>query len=305
MNTELRAAHVRVPCSTSNLGTGYDTLGLALDRYLDAHFRPGELDLVIERRGTLSYLSENAATDLLAEAFLFSLESAGIAPRGELTLTSTIPIGRGLGSSAVAVLAGLDLALSALARPRSDEDLFRLAFEREGHGDNAAPCLFGGLQAVAQGSQGPQVIPLELSSEVGFAYAAPARGISTEAARSVLPREVPLTTAVRQLGRVTSLIRGLATADPDLIRIGVEDELHVPHRLPMIDSGAAAIAAGYEAGAWGVTISGAGSGLIAMCAPAQAERISEAMRSAFDPDASDPEAVALVLRPDFEGLARL
>ncbi len=305
MNTELRAAGVRLPCSTSNLGTGYDTLGLALDLYLEASFEPSGDDLVVRRTGTLAHLKDDGTPDLVAETFLHSLERKGVVPGGSLTLSSEIPVARGLGSSAAAVLAGADLALAVLGGPRADEDVFRLAFAREGHGDNAAPCLYGGLQAVVQAPEGPQVIHLELSPDVGFAYAAPSRGMSTEVARSVLPQQVSLAAAVRQLGRLTSLVRGLATADGKLIRTGVEDELHVPHRLPMIDGGADATDAGYEAGAWAVTLSGAGSGLLAMCELDRAEDVSNAMRSVFSGDRGDEEAVCFVLRPDFEGLVRL
>jgi len=305
VSTELHAARVRVPCSTSNLGTGYDTLGLALDLYLEASFEPTGDALVVRRTGTLAHLSDDGAPDLVAETFLRSLEPEGLMPGGLLTLSSAIPVARGLGSSAAAVLAGADLALAVLGRPRADDDVFRIAFEREGHGDNAAPCLFGGLQAVVQAPEGPQVIHLDLSPDVGFAYAAPSRGMSTAVARSVLPPQVSLAMAVRQLGRLTSLVRGLATGDGELIRTGVEDELHVPHRLPMIDGGADATAAGYEAGAWAVTLSGAGSGLLAMCALDRTEDVSNAMRSVFSQDHGDEEAVCFVLRPDLEGLVRL
>ena len=303
MSRSLAGARVRIPCSTSNLGSGYDTIGLALERYLDVAFEPassGGLEIV--REGTLAGLT---GEDLVASTFLAQVRSEGGEPRGLLRLTSSIPVARGLGSSAAAVIAGFDLARSALRLPRNDQGAFDLTLDHEGHGDNAAPCLYGGLRAVATTADGTVVIRLSLSESVGFAYAAPAARLSTEAARSVLPKTVPHRVAAASLGRLAALIRGLAEADAELIQIGVKDDLHVPYRLPMIPSAAAAMSAATDAGAWAVTVSGAGSGLIAMCDPARASTVAEAMRTVFDAGVGDPECVGFAVRPDYQGLQRL
>jgi homoserine kinase len=111
--------------------------------------------------------------------------------------------------------------------------------------------------------------------------------------------------AVACLGRLTALLRGLALGDGELIRSGMEDELHVPHRLPFIPGAFNAIGAGYDAGAWGVTISGSGSGLIALCPPDAASAVAAAMKDVFSTGADDADCAGFVLQPDFEGLARL
>jgi homoserine kinase len=302
----LVAARVRVPCSTSNLGAGYDTIGLALDRYLDASFEPddgGELRL--ERAGTLERLARDKGPDLVEDMFRSQLERAGLEPSGDLRLHSEIPVARGLGASAAALLAGFDLARAVQAKPRDEDAAFAAALRNEGHGDNAAPSLFGGLRAVATTADGPVVMGLQLSEKVGFAYAAPAAGVSTQEARDLLPRQVPHKMAAASLGRLVALIRGLAEGNPDLIRIGVKDELHVPHRLSLIPSAPAAIAAGADAGAWAVTVSGAGSGLIALCAPGDADAVAVAMHTIFDAGVGDPECVGFAVRPAFEGLQRI
>ena len=307
MATLSRAA-VRVPCSTSNLGSGFDTIGLALDRYLHATFEPGGRELEVERSGTLTTL-EGGATDrdYVAAMFLATLAKEGITPTGVLKLHSGIPVARGLGSSAAALVAGHDLARGALGRPSDPTASFRITCEREGHGDNAAPCALGGLRAVVPGEGGlrTRTLALELSPDVGFAYAAPGAGISTAAARAALPRHVAHDVAVGCLGRLTALLRGLALGDAELIRAGMEDELHVPHRLPLIPGAYNAIGAGYDAGAWGVTISGSGSGLIALCAPDDAPAVAAAMEEIFRNGADDSQCTGFVLQPDFEGLARL
>lgn len=301
----LSRAEVRVPCSTSNLGSGFDTVGLALDRYLRATFEPGGSELEVERSGTLMLLEGDAPDrDYVATMFLATLAREGVTPTGVLRLHSQIPVARGLGSSAAALVAGHDLARGAMGLPSDPTASFRTAAEREGHGDNAAPCALGGLRAVVPGDGGPRTLALELSPDVGFAYAAPAAGISTAAARAALPRHVAHEVAVACLGRLTALLRGLALADAELIRAGMEDELHVPHRLPLIPGAFNAIGAGYDAGAWGVTISGSGSGLIALCAPDDAAAVAAAMKDVFCIGVDDPDCTGFVLQPDFEGLAR-
>lgn len=295
---------MRVPCSTSNLGPGFDTLGLALDRYLRASFEPGGTELRLVREGTLAALRERDEHDLLATSFRARFEEAGAPLDGTLKVHSEIPLARGLGSSAAAILAGYDLARAALGLPPDPDDAFRTTCRHEHHGDNAAPCLLGGLCAVVPGSDGPRPLGLSLSAEIGFAYAAPAVGISTAAAREVLPATVPHALAVSELGRLTALLQGLATGDPELIRIGIEDQLHVPHRLPLIPRAREAVAAGYEAGAWGITISGSGSGLLGFCAPTEAEAVAQAMRRVFASGTDDPDSVGFALRPDLQGLVR-
>lgn len=305
LDKELKPAGVRIPCATSNLGSGFDTIGLALDRYLEVWFEPGGDRLNLMRRGTLEGLFEDDEHDLIAISFLEVLEENGIIPRGNLTATSGIPVSRGLGSSAAALLAGRELGKLVLGEPRDDDGLFEHAYIQEGHGDDAAPCLHGGLKSVVLGPRGPLIIDLPLSSEVGFAYAAPATGVSTKEAREALPDRVEHGVAVRSLGRITALTTGLAEGDPVLLRVGVEDELHVPYRLPLILDAEDAIRIAYESGAWAVTISGAGSGLIAMCDTNDADNIACVMREVFIDGSPETECVGFTVIPDRKGLQRL
>jgi homoserine kinase len=301
----LRPAQVRVPGSTSNLGSGFDTIGLALDRYLDARFEPNASGtLTVKRKGTLIRLDDFPGPDLVCETFRMRLAESGANPSGHIMLDSNIPVVRGLGSSAAALVAGRDLADAALGLEQDRGACFLTAYRREGHGDNAGPSVYGGLRAVVPTPDGPRVLGLPLSDEIGFAYAAPAAPFATSEARAALPDRVAHPTAVGALGRLMALREGLATGDPELIRIGIADELHVPYRLPLIKNGERAVAAGYAAGSWGVTISGGGSGLIAICAPSQAPEIAKAMREAFSTRADEPECVGFVVHPDLEGVRR-
>jgi len=303
---DLIPSRVRVPCSSSNLGSGYDTIGVAFNRYLDVSFEPDDSGtLSVERSGTVARLDATDEPDLVAEIFSKELGREKVVPSGCLKLRSKIPVARGLGASAAAVLAGYDLARAVRGLPRDDNAAFEAALRHEGHGDNLAPSLFGGLRAVAKTADGPVVIGLQLDARVGFAYAAPAAGVSTKEARDLLPKQVHHKTAAASLGRVVALTRGLAEANPGLIRIGVKDELHVPHRLSLIPSVMSAMSAGTDAGAWAVTISGAGSGLIAMCEPEGADDVAAAMHHVFDAGTGDPECVGFAVRPCPDGLVRV
>lgn len=300
---ELFPAAVRVPGSTSNLGSGFDTVGLALDRYLDATFQPDDSgSLAVERSGTLERLARFPGPDLTAKRFQDVVRAHGASLSGRLHLASTIPVIRGFGSSAAALVAGHALAHAALGLDIEREESFRAAVEHEGHGDNAGPSAYGGLCAIVPGEAGHKVVRLRLSNRLGFAYAAPAEPLSTARARAALPASIRHDVAIAALGRIAALLEGLALADPELIRSGIEDDLHVPYRLPLIENGRDALRAGYEAGAFGVTISGGGSGLFAICPPERANAVASAMRAVFDAGRGDPECVGFRVHPDLDGV---
>ena len=283
MSARLRPARVRVPCSTSNLGAGFDCIGLALDRYLEVRFEPGPGAIRVERAGTLASLDVDAGDDGVVRALLAALAARSIPGSGGfLRMTSAIPVARGLGSSAAAAVAGLALAAAAAGAGLDRAAALAAATEWESHPDNAAPALLGGLVGIARDAGGaPRAFRLPLSDRIGFAWAAPPVEVSTARARRALPETVAHATAARALGRVAALVRGLAEADAGLVRIGFTDELHVPHRLALIPGAEAAFEAARAAGAWAVTVSGSGSGLIAACASGEETRVAEAMGAAL------------------------
>jgi len=299
-----QAATVRVPCSTSNLGSGFDTLGLALDRYLEARFEPGEGEgMEVVRTGTLADAGFDPGEDVLLQALQAGLTEAGIGsglPGGRLRVDSEIPVARGLGSSAAASVAGWLLAQAVTGAPADPDGAFRTTLDREGHGDNAAPCAYGGLQAVVHALDRTRTLSLPIHPEVGIAYAAPATRVSTHRAREVLPARVSHGAAVAGLGRITALVQGLATADPELVGLGMKDDLHVPHRLALIPGAVNAMSAAAGVGAWGVTISGSGSGLLAFGAVDQAAAIAETLLEILSPG-REPGSVAFAVRPERTG----
>lgn len=297
----MHSCGIRVPCSTSNLGAGFDCIGLAFDRYLDAGYEPGASDLRIRRAGTLRDLPADIAGDRLAAAFLAELKRRGVGRvGGTLLATSSIPIARGLGSSAAATVAGIALAAAACGQVLDRDAALAAAVRMEGHPDNAGPALFGGLVAVAPGGHVPRALRLPLSAEIGFVFGAPATGVATDRARAALPKHVPHSAAARNLGRMAALLHGLANADAESLSIGFTDELHVPYRLPLIPLANKALEAALKAGAWAVTLSGSGSGIIAAC-PRKAEAsVRQAVLDAFGGSATGADA--FVVRADMHGV---
>lgn len=282
---------VTVPGSTSNLGSGFDCVGLALDRYLVATFEPGDT-MSVDHLGTLAGVEgDDLVATILADHDV----------RGTLTLDSTIPVGRGLGSSAAATIAALAIIAAVEGESFDYGEFLREATDLEGHPDNAAPAILGGLVAVVSDGERMHALQMHLSEAIGWVYAAPHALVSTKAARQALPAHVPHLVATRSVARSVALMEGLAEADPELLRIGFGDELHVPYRIGMIPGGAHAIEAALGAGAWAATISGSGSGLIAACERGSEPRVLAAMSHAFEA-ATAQEVTGFVAQPDFAGV---
>jgi homoserine kinase len=274
---------VRVPASTSNLGAGFDCLGLALDLWLEARLAEGSGEPVYH--GTLSGL--RADQDITRRL----LRAAGLVPGWRLEVDSAIPVGKGLGSSGAAVVAGLALVHLARQERLDHAGLLALATAEEGHPDNVGPAIYGGL--FLAGRPGGW---LALHPSLAPAFGVPERGIDTHQARRLLPREVSREVAIAQATGAASLVLGLIEGHSELIARGMEDHLAVPHRKGLIPGFDAAVAAGREAGAYGVTISGAGSALLGIgpkgAAPEIARAIAEALTRAGNPAAPLTPGVA-------------
>jgi homoserine kinase len=296
----MQTISVRVPCSTSNLGAGFDCIGLAFDRYLTATLHIADQPLHIERRGTLQDANISNRDDWL----LAAMHSLDCHPRGLLVVDSDIPVGKGLGSSGAAAVAGVMLAIRLKRSEMRRQDVASHAAGIEGHPDNAVPATFGGLvAAMAESSDSAMMVRihrLPLSSLLRFVYAAPRVALATKDARDALPGNVSHEVAARAIARSLALVEGLREADPELLRIGFADELHVPYRLPMIPGGQEVMNAAVEAGAHCATISGAGSGMIAVCPRGGENEVMYAMQKTFE-RCTGEDAIAALLEPDLHG----
>ncbi|GAA3835971.1 homoserine kinase [Sphaerisporangium flaviroseum] len=269
-----RTVVVRVPATSANLGPGFDSLGLALGLYDEveaeifddvpgsAHARLVKVHVEGEGAGEL----DTGEAHLIIRAIRAACDRAGVSqPRGiRLRCHNRIPHARGLGSSSAAICAGI-LAARALAAPdMTDEEVFTLATEMEGHPDNVAPCLSGGLTiAWTHLSGSPRMLKLSPHGGVRPVVYVPRTRLSTEVARGLLPKDVPHADAAANAGRAALLIAAL-TQRPEsgLLLAATEDRLHQIYRAPAMPATADLIKRLRMAGVPAV-VSGAGPTVLA------------------------------------------
>ena len=273
---------VDVPATTANLGPGFDCLGAALD--LNNRFAMRRIEgngerfeLIIE--GTEGSHLRGGPDNLVYRAAQQVWKAAGLEPVAlEARVRLAVPPARGLGSSATAIVAGLMGANALVGEPLSKEKLLELAIDIEGHPDNVVPSLLGGLCMTAKAaSQRWRVVRCEWAPSVQAVVAIPSIRLSTSEARRAMPKAIPVSDAVVNLGALTLLLQGLRTGNGDLIADGMHDRLHEPYRWRLIKGGDQVKAAALEAGAWGCAISGAGPSIIALCPEGKGTAISRAM----------------------------
>ena len=202
-------------------------------------------------------------------------------PTRFLTLVNRIPFGRGLGSSAAAIVGGL-VAADALAETGlSRLKLLQLALPMEGHPDNVAPALYGGavLTVLDEGRvDGPlTVVPFTAPNDWRAVLYVPDLIIPTKQARAILPKEVPRADAVFNHSRVGLLVSALTQHRPDFLRVAMQDRLHQPYRAKLMPEMESLIAAALEAGAWGSCLSGAGSAILAIASRTKSEDVAAAL----------------------------
>ena len=268
-----RPVTVRVPATSANLGPGFDCLGLALDLHDEVVVTagdPGDGDHVeVQVHGEGSGAVPTDARHLVVRALHAALDALGEPhPPLIMTCTNRIPHGRGLGSSAAAVVAGLlaGRALVAGGTDRLDDDaLLSLASAMEGHPDNAAACLLGGLTLAWSDAGGVHAVRLEPRPELRATVLVPAAALSTETARWLLPAQVPHADAAHAAGRTALLVAAL-TGVPGLLLPATEDRLHQSYRAAAMPGTDALVRALRDAGTAAV-VSGAGPSVLVLAEP--------------------------------------
>jgi homoserine kinase len=275
---------VRVPATSANLGPGFDCFGLALDLWNDVRFAIEGDGVLAITEGERSETLPKDETNLVAASFLRLCKEAGATPPAGLRIESDvrIPLSSGLGSSSAAVVAGLLGANTLLGRPFDRAGILALAADIEGHPDNVAAALLGGLTIVVR--SGERLLTKKiLVPEVHVAVAVPDQAFSTRTARAGLPTEVSMKDAVFNVGRAPLVVEALRTGDYELLGQVMEDRLHQASRIKLIPGGPEAWLAARHAGAAAVAISGSGPSLIAFVALAtDASRIARVMVDAFN-----------------------
>jgi homoserine kinase len=237
----------------------------------------------IERRGEGSDLAVDPHRDTVLSAFRGLCRAAREpVPAVALTIRSSIPIARGLGSSAAAIVAGLCLANRWLGDRFTREELLAEAIRLEGHPDNVSASLLGGMTLSFPRAAGA-VTPLQLPPPrgLGITLVVPEIRVSTEKARALLPSSVPLEDAAANTARALALLYLFERRRFDLLADALRDVYHVPHRARLIPAYERVVEAGRRAGAYGVTISGSGPTLLAFHARGAGKRVGAAMVRAF------------------------
>ncbi len=272
---------VSVPATTANMGPGFDCLGMALGLYNDIHMTlsPGRISIKVEGEGADDIKRDERNIVWRAAQRVFQeigRENPGLC----ITLVNKIPTARGLGSSAAAIVGGLVAANRLTGETLSREKILSLATELEGHPDNVAPALLGGMviSVVAEGVVHTLKIcpPGELSAVVAI----PDFKLSTHAAREVLPKQVSLQDAIFNLSRSALLVGALCEKRLDLLSVASQDVLHQPFRAPLVPGLLKVIEEAHRAGALSVALSGAGPTVIALT-DGYSEGIAQIMQDTF------------------------
>ena len=271
---------IRVPASSANLGSGVDTLGLALSLDLRVVMSEAAAPSVAFGEGFTEPLADE---DNLVLAGVRAAEAAAGRTLAPLTIAidSQIPLSRGLGSSAAAIVAGVLGANALLGAPLSRAECLAVAARVEGHPDNVAPALLGGLTVAMQ--EGGTVLARRLPTpRLAAVLAVPDAALSTKTARAVLPERVLLRDAVAQVQRVSLLLAGLLCGEEGLLASGAQDRLFTPYRRALVPAFDGAERAALAAGALGVTISGAGPSILALSRPEETAPVREALTRALE-----------------------
>ena len=265
---------VRVPASTANIGPGFDTFGCALALYNTLRFEERPDGLHFENCEA-PYCNED---NLAVIAYRCVMNALGLPLRGLFVAFDhiDIPISRGLGSSAALIAAGAAAANASHGSPYSMEELLALCNDIEGHPDNLAPALMGGLVASFVEDGKPVAARYQVHPALRFTALIPDFKLSTHKARSVLPSQVPFTDAVFNVSRSAVLLKALETGDEALILASLHDKLHQPYRKFLIEGFDKAQALALECGCLGFCISGAGPTLLCL---SKDSRFDQALRA--------------------------
>jgi len=267
---------VKAPASSANLGPGFDALGLALDLWntvlIDTDGTPGEVinegpeaKILEGHRNLTVHAMETLARDRKRDLPGFSIVAR-----------TEIPVSRGLGSSAAALVAGLIAANHILELNLSQDELYGYALRMEGHGDNVGAAIYGGAVLAVPGLKRP--VQLTTGTDLGLVavvYIPEATG-ATWAARAALPHEVPVPDAALNLATTAGLSIGLMTADHALIAAGMRDMIHEPYLARLFPHLDAMKATARDHGAVGAALSGAGSTVLALVSPGRSEAVAAA-----------------------------
>lgn len=291
---------IRVPATSANLGPGFDCLGLALDLWNEVAFEEAQ-QLKYRASGEGAEKLNKGNRNLLTKAYAHVYEVCGRKMDGvHIAAKNEVPMSSGMGSSAAAIVAGLFGANEMLGKPLGVDDLLKLATEMEGHPDNVAPALLGGLvisvmnqeEIITRRYEVPPLTVVIVKPEVEWL---------TKTARAVLPKSVSRADAIHNIGRTALVVDALRNGDLNLLQKVMEDRIHQPYRLRHISGGMAAYKCARNFGA--AALSGAGPSIIVFTTPDKAEYAKVEVQSVFEERGI--KSKGLVTRPGEKGVYRI
>lgn len=249
---------VRAPASSANLGPGFDSLGLSVPLYTTLRVTPQDVTEVVPLGPEL----ENTPADesnYVYKAMLLAAKRAGQdLPPARIEIETEVPLARGLGSSAAALVAGVVAGNELLGRPLDDPAVLDVTAREEGHPDNVAPALFGGIVVATLDKLGTHYVRLDPPANLGVTVLVPDFELSTSKARAVLPREYSRADAVHALSHAALLAAALAGGRLDLLRHAMQDYIHQIWRAPLVPGLSDILDDAHKHGALGAALSGAG-----------------------------------------------
>lgn len=300
-------ACAKVPATSANMGPGFDALGIALSMYAWIELAPAEQTTITLYGDHSQGLPLDKSNLLYGIAQRLFAESGAAIPELAISVYSDIPLTRGLGSSAAAIVGALGAANALIGDPVPRDELFRIATEIEGHPDNVGPAMFGGIVSSVWDGKKASYIRIEPPQGLTTLVAIPRYELSTAKARAALPEQVSRADAVFNLSRAALLTAAFAAGRLDLVRVAMQDRLHQPYRAPLVPGLSRVLEEAVEHGALGAALSGAGPTAIAFADEAtdRKHELETFMREAMGGDRGEAAVDLLWLRPAADGLVML
>jgi homoserine kinase len=284
---------VKVPASSANLGPGFDSLGMALSLFEWISMKPSETTRITLVGDNLDGVSQDK-TNLVYVVAQSVFNKAGIElPELDIGIRSDIPLTRGLGSSASAIVGALVAANSLIGNRLSDDELFQMATALEKHPDNVGASLFGGIIAAAWDGSRAEYVRIEPPAGMDVMVAIPEFELATKKARNVLPEQISLSDAVFNVTHSSLLTAALALGRLDLLSHAMRDRLHQPYRAALIPGMERILSEATDHGALGAVLSGAGPTLLLL---ARSEHSHNGQLEAFVQEVMTDEGITVTTR---------
>lgn len=293
---------IKVPASTANLGPGFDTLGMALSLYAWIEMKQDDRTSFQLFGDEMTGVPEDKS-NLIYQVAQMVFEEAGISvPELSISMYSEIPLTRGLGSSASAIVGALAAANALIGSPLPDSKLFNMATNLEKHPDNVGASLFGGIIAAAWDGHHANYVRIEPPADMETLVVIPNFELSTAKAREALPKQISLSDAVYNISRSSLMTAALASGRLDLIGAAMRDRIHQPYRAALVPGMAEILDEAPNRGALGIALSGAGPTLIALIQRGD-ERIGALQSYLIETMKKEGiTASCLLLQPDVNGV---